>query len=69
MTRLLAERLLLIRRIASQGFAVDTKTLPEQWEPIFTNENDGTNEGIAHKTLPFFSVQVRGFVDRNYLQF
>lgn len=45
--------------ISSQnhGFAVATETLPNDWEPLFTNVNDNTNEGIRHKTLPFFSTQ------------
>jgi len=41
----------------NHGFAVKTDTLTENWEPLFTNVNDGTNEGIKHKTLPFFSTQ------------
>ncbi|MCM1348592.1 MAG: glutamine-hydrolyzing carbamoyl-phosphate synthase small subunit [Firmicutes bacterium] len=41
----------------NHGFAVDTATLPDDWEPLFTNMNDGTNEGIRHKTKPFFSAQ------------
>lgn len=41
----------------NHGFAVDSDTLPEDWEPMFINMNDGTNEGIRHKTLPFFSAQ------------
>ncbi|XP_037937709.1 CAD protein [Teleopsis dalmanni] len=41
----------------NHGFAVDTKTLPADWEPLFTNANDNTNEGIIHKTKPYFSVQ------------
>lgn len=45
--------------ISSQnhGFAVDTTSLSEEWEPYFINMNDGTNEGIKHKTKPFFSTQ------------
>ena len=39
------------------GFAVDDKTLGKDWEPYMVNMNDGTNEGIRHKTKPFFSVQ------------
>ncbi len=51
-----------VRRLGSEkcfvtsqnhGFAV----LPEGWEPLFVNMNDGTNEGIRHKSLPFFSAQ------------
>ena len=41
----------------NHGFAVDSETLPEVWEPMFINMNDGTNEGIRHKSLPFFSAQ------------
>ncbi|XP_045519117.1 CAD protein isoform X2 [Pieris brassicae] len=41
----------------NHGFAVDDKTLPENWDILFTNENDKTNEGISHKSLPYFSVQ------------
>lgn len=41
----------------NHGFAVATETLPDEWEPLFTNVNDNTNEGIRHKTLPFFSTQ------------
>jgi carbamoyl-phosphate synthase small subunit len=41
----------------NHGFAVDTKTLPRDWEPWFTNANDGSNEGLRHKTKPFRSVQ------------
>ncbi|MFW6128625.1 MAG: glutamine-hydrolyzing carbamoyl-phosphate synthase small subunit [Candidatus Aminicenantaceae bacterium] len=41
----------------NHGFSVDSQTLPENWFPWFTNINDGTNEGIRHKTRPFMSVQ------------
>ncbi|CAH0604653.1 unnamed protein product [Chrysodeixis includens] len=41
----------------NHGFAVDANSLPEHWKVLFTNENDKTNEGIIHDTLPFFSVQ------------
>ena len=41
----------------NHGFAVDGKTLPAGWEEWFTNANDGTNEGIRHKTQPWRSVQ------------
>ncbi len=45
--------------ISSQnhGFAVDPKGLSSDWEEWFVNMNDGTNEGIRHKTKPFCSVQ------------
>jgi len=41
----------------NHGFAVDPSSLPNDWEPYFINANDQTNEGIIHKTKPFFSVQ------------
>lgn len=41
----------------NHGFAVDNNTIPSDWEPHFINMNDGTNEGIRHKTKPFFSAQ------------
>ena len=41
----------------NHGYAVDTQTLGNEWEMLFTNMNDGTNEGIRHKTKPFFSAQ------------
>ena len=41
----------------NHGFAVDAMTLPKEWEELFVNANDETNEGIRHKLRPFFSVQ------------
>jgi carbamoyl-phosphate synthase small subunit len=41
----------------NHGFAVDSSSLPADWEPLFINMNDGTNEGIRHKSKPFFSAQ------------
>lgn len=41
----------------NHGFAIDDKTLPAEWEPMFVNLNDGTNEGVRHRTKPFFSAQ------------
>ena len=41
----------------NHGYTVDEQTLPEAWEPWFFNANDGTNEGIRHRSKPFFSVQ------------
>ena len=41
----------------NHGYAVDENTLPPDWEPWFINANDNTNEGIKHKTKPFFAVQ------------
>ncbi len=41
----------------NHGYAVDTHTLPEDWEPLFVNMNDGSNEGIRHKSHPWMSAQ------------
>ncbi len=41
----------------NHGFAVDNDTIGSEWEPLFINMNDGTNEGIKHRTKPFFSAQ------------
>jgi len=41
----------------NHGYAVDANTLPADWEPLFVNMNDGSNEGIRHKTNPWFSAQ------------
>jgi carbamoyl-phosphate synthase small subunit len=41
----------------NHGYAVDNATLGKDWEPLFINLNDNTNEGIRHTTKPFFSAQ------------
>jgi carbamoyl-phosphate synthase small subunit len=41
----------------NHGYAVDEATLPPDWMPWFFNANDGTNEGIRHRSLPFMGVQ------------
>jgi carbamoyl-phosphate synthase small subunit len=41
----------------NHGYAVDNNTLGAGWEPLFINMNDGSNEGIRHKTNPWFSAQ------------
>ena len=38
----------------NHGFAVDQDALPDDWQVLFDNENDMTNEGIVHKEKPFF---------------
>lgn len=41
----------------NHGFAVDAQSIGKEWEELFVNMNDGTNEGFCHKTKPFFSTQ------------
>ncbi|MDR0390094.1 MAG: glutamine-hydrolyzing carbamoyl-phosphate synthase small subunit [Spirochaetaceae bacterium] len=41
----------------NHGYAVRRETLPRDWEPWFTNNNDGTVEGIRSKRYPFSAVQ------------
>ena len=41
----------------NHGYAVDNNTLSADWEPLFINMNDGSNEGIKHKKNPWFSAQ------------
>ena len=41
----------------NHGYAVDAMSLPSEWEELFVNANDGSNEGIRHLTRPYFSVQ------------
>jgi len=41
----------------NHGYAVLNETLSQGWEPWFTNANDGTNEGLRHRSRPFMSVQ------------
>ncbi|KAF2230101.1 aspartate carbamoyltransferase [Viridothelium virens] len=41
----------------NHGYAVDSRTLPQNWRELFVNANDGSNEGIHHVSRPYFSVQ------------
>jgi carbamoyl-phosphate synthase small subunit len=56
----------------NHGFAIDNSTLTKDWQPLFVNLNDNTNEGMRHKSKPFFSSQFHpeatgGPVDTEYL--
>jgi carbamoyl-phosphate synthase large subunit/carbamoyl-phosphate synthase small subunit len=41
----------------NHGFATNVDTLADGWTPLFVNTNDGSNEGIRHKTKPFMCAQ------------
>jgi carbamoyl-phosphate synthase small subunit len=41
----------------NHGYAVRSETLPYDFVPWFINLNDGTNEGLRHRTLPIRAVQ------------
>lgn len=41
----------------NHGYVLNTDSLSTEWEASFVNVNDQTNEGIKHKTKPFFSSQ------------
>lgn len=41
----------------NHGFAIDNDSLSSDWEALYINLNDDTNEGMRHKSKPFFSTQ------------
>lgn len=41
----------------NHGYAVDMKTVPADWKEYFVNLNDGSNEGMLHRTRPILSTQ------------
>jgi carbamoyl-phosphate synthase small subunit len=56
----------------NHGYAINNNTLSKDWEPLFININDNTNEGMKHRTKPFFSSQFHpeasgGPTDTEYL--
>ncbi len=56
----------------NHGYAIDSKSLNNNWETLFVNINDNTCEGIKHKEKPFFASQFHpeassGPVDTEFL--
>ena len=41
----------------NHGYAVDAKSLSNDWRELFVNMNDGSNEGVCHKENPWFTSQ------------
>jgi carbamoyl-phosphate synthase (ammonia) len=41
----------------NHGYAVKDDNLPASWKTLFTNANDGSNEGIMHESRPYFTAQ------------
>ena len=41
----------------NHGYAVDARTLGNDWRELFVNMNDGSNEGGCHKENPWFTSQ------------
>ena len=41
----------------NHGYVINCDTLKPGWKTLFTNANDGSNEGIAHETRPYFTAQ------------
>lgn len=41
----------------NHGYAVKSETIPDDWNELFVNLNDNSNEGIIHKCKPYYSVQ------------
>jgi len=41
----------------NHGYAVDIKTVPADFQEYFVNLNDGSNEGMIHRTRPIMSTQ------------
>ena len=41
----------------NHGYAVANESIPDDWFIYFENLNDGSNEGLKHKTKPVFTTQ------------
>lgn len=68
----------------NHGYEVLLNQENTEWQELFVNSNDGSNEGLIHKTKPYFSVQFHPearagptdteflfkiFIDRCYTEF
>jgi len=56
----------------NHGYAIDSKSLPQDWREWFYNNNDETCEGLLHISKPFFGSQFHpeatpGPDDTNYI--
>jgi carbamoyl-phosphate synthase small subunit len=41
----------------NHGYAVDHETLGDEWDLYFSNLNDGTCEGVKHRSKPIYATQ------------
>lgn len=41
----------------NHGYAIEEKSLPQDWQVLFRHLNDDTVQGIAHEKAPYFAVQ------------
>jgi len=41
----------------NHGYHIDTTTLGDDYQELFTNLNDNSNEGFIHKSRPYFTAQ------------
>lgn len=41
----------------NHGYAIDNNTISADWDAWMSNLNDGSNEGMKHKTNPWFTTQ------------
>lgn len=41
----------------NHGYAIDIRSLSDEWKPLFININDLSNEGIMHTSKPIFTAQ------------
>ena len=49
----------------NHGYEVLLNRENTEWQELFVNSNDGSNEGLIHKTKPYFSVQFHPEAERD----